>query len=227
MGELAKITATMKHPLHHVRTRPRLFGALLLGSVVALWLPTSLPWVTRGLLGWNIAVWLYLLLIGWLILRADHDKFHRDALAQAESATTVLAVVSLAAVASLVGMVLELTAAKLPGAAHEWSHVLLAITTVLGGGLLLPTLFTLTYASAYYRPLHGGGLKFPDVEPAFRPSYTDFLYFAFTIAVASQTADIAVTSRPMRQLVLLQSLLSFGFNTAVLALAINIAASML
>lgn len=216
----------MKHPLHHFRTRPRLLGALMFGLAVALALPGGLPWGTRSLLGWNAAVWVYLLLMGWMMLRADHDKLHRDALAQAEDAATVLAVVVIAAVASLVGMVLELSAAKLPGAAHEWRHVLFAATTVLGGWLLLPTLFTLTYASAYYRQPHGGGLKFPDANPAFRPSYADFLYFSFTIAVASQTADIAVTSSPMRRLVLLQTLLSFGFNTAVLALTINIAASM-
>ncbi|QCB47645.1 DUF1345 domain-containing protein [Hydrogenophaga sp. PAMC20947] len=216
----------MKHLLHHFRTRPRLLGAMMIGLVLALLLPSRLPWVTRSLLGWNVAVWLYLLLMGWLMLRADHDKLHRDALAQAEDAATVLAVVVFAAVASLAGTVLELSAAKLPGAAHEWRHVMFAATTVLGGWLLLPTLFTLTYASAYYRPLHGGGLRFPDIDPAFRPSYTDFLYFSFTIAVASQTADIAVTSRPMRRLVLLQSLVSFGFNTAVLALTINIEASM-
>jgi uncharacterized membrane protein len=216
----------MKHPLHHFRTRPRLLGTLLLGFAVTLLLPASLPWVTRCLLGWNTAVWSYLLLMGWMMLRADHDKLHRVALAQAEDAATVLIVVVAAAVASLVGMVLELTAAKVPGQAHEWRHVLFALMTVLGGWLLLPTLFTLTYASVYHRPGQAPGLKFPDAERGFRPGYIDFLYFAFTIAVASQTADIAVTNPTLRRLVLLQALLSFGFNTAVLALTINIAASM-
>lgn len=216
----------MKHPLHHFRTRPRLLGALLLGVVVTLLLPGSMQWVTRCLLGWNLAVWLYLLLMGLMMLRADHDKLHRVALAQAEDAATVLIVVVVAAVASLVGMVLELSAAKVPGQAHELPHVVFALTTVLGGWLLLPTLFTLTYASVYHRPGQAPGLKFPDADPGFRPSYLDFLYFSFTIAVASQTADIAVTNRTVRRLVLLQSLLSFGFNAAVLALAINIAASM-
>lgn len=69
-------------------------------------------------------------------------------------------------------------------------------------------------------------LKFPDDNADFRPDYGDFLYFSFTIAVASQTADVSVTTQPMRRLVLLQSILSFGFNTAILAFTINIAASM-
>ena len=60
----------------------------------------------------------------------------------------------------------------------------------------------------------------------FAPHYSDFLYFAFTIAVASQTADIAVASPAMRRLVLLHAIVSFAFNTAILAFAINVAASM-
>ena len=110
--------------------------------------------------------------------------------------------------------------------------------TVLGAWVLVPTMFTLTYASLFYQagsahPAHTGGLAsdgrglaFPGEGQGFKPDYFDFLYFAFTIAVASQTADVAVTSQRMRRLVLLQSLLSFGFNTAILAFTINLAASM-
>lgn len=66
----------------------------------------------------------------------------------------------------------------------------------------------------------------PDVSDGFKPLYSDFLYLSFTIAVASQTADAAVLTRQMRRLVGLHSVLSFLFNTAILALTINIAASM-
>jgi len=78
----------------------------------------------------------------------------------------------------------------------------------------------------YYRVAHGSGLQFPGADEAFKPDFVDFLYFSFTIAVASQTADINVSSPAMRRLVLIQSVLSFAFNAAVLALTINIAASM-
>jgi uncharacterized membrane protein len=70
-------------------------------------------------------------------------------------------------------------------------------------------------------------LVFPEPDKAFRPDYADFLYFSFTIAVATQTADVAISTRPMRRLVLLQAVLSFVFNTTILALTINIAASLL
>jgi uncharacterized membrane protein len=199
---------------------------MALGALVALLLPNQLAWITRALLGWNVAVWLYLVLIAAMMLRADHARLRRIAVAQAEGSTTVLGVVLAASVASLVGIIIELAAAKVPGARHAAPHVLFALSTVVGSWLLLPTLFTLNYASAYYRTEHGSGLRFPDHDQAFRPSYTDFLYFSFTIAVASQTADISVSSPAMRRLVLMQSLLSFAFNTAILAFTINIAASM-
>ena len=55
----------------------------------------------------------------------------------------------------------------------------------------------------------------------------DFLYFSFTIGAAAQTSDVSVTSSRMRRIVLVQTVLSFLFNTTVLALAINVAAGML
>jgi uncharacterized membrane protein len=210
--------------LHHLRVRPYLMGACAVGLACALLLPAPNA-VTRALVGWNAAVWLYLVLLGWMMVRADHGRVQRAAVAQAESAATVLALVSLAAVASLVGVVFELSAAKQPGLAHAWWHVLLALATVLGSWTLLPMVFALSYASVYYRA-HGGGLRFPDDDPQFRPNYADFLYFSFTIAVASQTSDVSVSTAAMRRVVLLQTLLSFAFNATILAFSINIAASL-
>lgn len=199
---------------------------MVLGTAMAVLLPYSLSWVTRCLIGWNLAVWLYLALIGVMMLRSDHARLRGIALAQNEGAATVLGVVVVGAVASLIGIVVELAAAKVVGAPHALPHLLFALATVVGAWTLLPTLFTLTYASVFYRTAHGDGLQFPGADADFRPDYVDFAYFSFTIAVACQTADISVTNHAMRRLVLMQSLLSFAFNTAVLAFTINIAASM-
>ena len=86
-------------------------------------------------------------------------------------------------------------------------------------------LFALSYAAAYFSPEPDGGLQFPGAAAGVDPDHTDFLYVAFTIAVTAQTSDVAVSSRPMRRLVLAQSILSFGFNTMILAFSINAAAS--
>ena len=210
----------------HVRTRPRLFLCAAVGLAVALAAPNVGHVVTRALLGWNVGVWLFLVLMGWMMLRADHAQLRRTAAGHAEGAAVVLTVVVVAALVSLAAIVVELSAAKAATGRNALPHVLFALATVTGSWLLLPTLFTINYASMYYHHPAGHGLKFPEEGANFTPAFTDFLYFSFTIAVASQTADVSVTTRSMRRLVLLQSVLSFVFNTTILAFTINIAASL-
>ncbi len=211
--------------LWHLRTRPRALIATVVGVAVALLVPGVEHPTTRALIGWNAGVWLFLVMIGWMMLQADHERLRRRAIAQAEGAAIVLALVIVAAIVSIVAIVVELSAAK-QGAHHAVPHILFALATVAGSWLLLPTLFSMNYASLYYSTRHGAGLQFPDPDKSFQPDYADFLYFSFTIAVASQTADVTISTRSMRRLVLLQAMLSFAFNTTILAFTINIAASL-
>jgi uncharacterized membrane protein len=96
--------------------------------------------------------------------------------------------------------------------------------------LLLHAVFGLRYAHKYYgdseidAKKHAGGLKFPDEV---RPDYRDFAYFSYVIGMTCQVSDVAVTSREMRRLVLLHGILSFAFNTVILALTINTVSSLL
>ena len=60
-----------------------------------------------------------------------------------------------------------------------------------------------------------------------RPVFLNYLYFSFTIGVAAQTADVAIASPRIRRVALAHSVLAFFFNTAILALAINVGASLL
>lgn len=212
--------------IRHLRARPRLITAMLVGIVASLLLPGVHSAVTRSLFGWNVAVWLYLALVALMMIRADHSMLRRIAAAQAEGALTVLAVVVLTALVSLAGIVIELSAAKVPGVQHALPHVMFALATVAGSWLIVPTLFALTYASEYYRFPDVRSLQWPDGDGDFKPQYGDYLYFSFTIAVASQTADVSISTSRMRRLVLTQSIFSFVFNTAILAFTINIAASM-
>ena len=101
----------------------------------------------------------------------------------------------------------------------------MTFATLFGSWLLVGVLFCFHYAHTYYR-CDGvkPPLKFPDAEKA--PDYWDFMYFAFTISVAVQTADVSVMSRGMRKLVLGHSVLNFFFNLVILGLSINIAAEM-
>lgn len=210
---------------NHFRARPRMLIAAAVGLAVGSTIPHGSA-VTRSLIGWNAGVWLYLILIAFSIHRADHDKLRRAALAHAEGAITVSVMIVLASLASFAAIVLELAAAKAGGAPAALPQVTLTLVTVLGSWLLLPTLYTLNYASIYYSANTATGLAFPGTDASFRPHYIDFLYFSFTIAVAMQTADVAITTKSMRVVALSQAVLSFVFNTTVLAFMVNIASGL-
>ena len=158
---------------------------------------------------------------------SDQAHLKRVAVAQAEGATTVLSIVALGALASFGAIFVELAAAKAGGPREALPHVLFTLSTVVGSWLLVPTLFSLNYASLYHVSEGDNGLNFPEQGKDFEPDYSDFLYFSFTVALTSQTSDVSISTRPMRRLVLLQSVLSFVFNTTILAFTINIAASLL
>lgn len=138
---------------------------------------------------------------------------------------TVLVMLSVAAALSLVAIIYELSSAKAGTPEARVFDSVFTATTVMSSWLLLAVIFTLHYARLFYRsPEDKRALKFPDDEAV--PDYWDFAYFSFTIAVAAQTSDVAVMSRTMRKAVLAQSVMSFGFNAAIIGLSINIAASL-
>jgi uncharacterized membrane protein len=110
------------------------------------------------------------------------------------------------------------------------SHLLLAVATIVLSWLLMHAVFGLRYAHRFYddsatnAEKHAGGLNFPEDD---FPDYRDFAYFSFVIGMTCQVSDVDVTSREMRRLVLLHGILSFGFNTVILALTINTVSSFL
>ena len=207
-----------------LRLRPRLLAAILTGSLLAALWPGVLAWQTRALIGWNLTVWIYLPLIVWMMLTGDAvHHVQQRARRLAEGVPVVLLLAVLGALASLAAITLELQAAK---QSHQPGYLLLVLATVCGSWLLLPVEFALAYASLYHRPGQTApGLLFPGDDGP--PDYGDFLYFSITLAATAQTSDVGIGSRPMRRLVLVQTLLAFAFNTGVLALAINILAGLL
>jgi uncharacterized membrane protein len=215
------------NPLRQLlRTRPRLIIAIFIGVAAGSVLPAQWSPVTRGLAAWNITVWSYLLLIGWLMLRSTHVQVRRIAEQEDRSASVILAIMTVAALVSLAAIVLELTTVKSLSLEHRLAHYGFTAATVVGSWFLVGTLFTFHYARAYYQsPIDQRSLRFPDGELS--PDYWDFLYFSFTIAVAAQTSDISVMTRGLRKAVLVQSVLSFLFNVAIVGLSINIAAGLI
>lgn len=209
----------LKHVGMH---RPRLLGACLWGLAVWLVLPDSWTAATRLLVAWNAAVWPYLVSMAWLMLRCGPERVRAIAEQENASSPALVAIMSTAAVLSVVAIVAELAVSRGGGRGLLVAFAF-PVVTVAGSWFLLGVIYTFHYAYMFYEaPPQRRPLRFPeDLE---LPSYRDFLYFSFTIAVAAQTSDVTVLTTPMRSAVLAQSVLSFFFNVAILGLSINIAA---
>ncbi len=220
-------------PVRTLRARPRLFIGVGVGIVAWLVQPADWREATRLLIAWNVATWLYLVLALIMAATASQESIRRRALDQDESRFVILALSVMASVASMGAIVAQLGAVKDMTGVEKAIHVGLAVATILSAWSLIHLMFALHYAHEYcleweHEPQKPetirGGLNFPDTNT---PSYGDFLYFSFVIGVASQTADVEVTSADMRQIVLAHGVLSFFFNTSLLALSINIAAGLI
>jgi uncharacterized membrane protein len=208
------------------RNRPRMLLGLAMGLAVALIVPRQAHVMVNVLIGWDAAVWSYLVLIWVHMAMVDERGVREFARRDDENAGVVLAVICVATVASIAAIVLELASAKGTAGASTLWHSLLTGFTMIGAWFLIPTIFTMHYARLYYdADAPETALLFPDHK--LEPNYWDFLYFSFTIAVASQTSDVVLRSRTIRRGALAQSILSFYFNVAVLGLCVNIAAGLL
>lgn len=178
------------------------------------------------LVSWNFGAVVYIGLTWYRMLRSNVDRIRQRAADTDFSDVLVLCLSIVAALASIAGIGIELGGVKNAPAAQALAQAGMAFLTILISWVFLHTLFTTHYAHHFYADdSDKPPIRFPDDIK--EPNYWDFLYFTFTIGVASQTADVAIATTPMRKLALLHSVLSFLFNTTILALAINVGASLL
>ena len=204
--------------------RPRLLAAAAFGVAAFFLLPQDWTFTARVLVAWNLGVWPYLVALGWLMIRSSAEGVRGIARQEDASSAGLMLLMCSAAVLSLAAIMVELAHGRDGGETPLFVYGI-TISTVLGSWFLLGALYTFHYAHMYYSaPPNRLPLRFPDELTS--PSYIDFMYFAFTISVAVQTSDVSVRTRSMRATVLVQSVLSFFFNLAVLGLSINIAASL-
>lgn len=214
--------------IRNMLARPRLVISALVGFAVVLFLPASLASheITRLIVGWNAGAFLYIVLASVMMARSSKEKMQRRACAQDDGQTVILVIVVFAAIASLSAIVAELAVVKDMKGALRYAHVALAIVTIVSSWVFTHMMFALHYAHDYYVAIidkQTGGLIFPEED---NPEYGDFLYLAFIIGTSGQTADVSFSSKPMRRVGMIHCVLAFIFNTTLLALTINIAASL-
>ncbi len=212
-----------------VLTRPRLFSSIMVGILVALFLPKDLAFhgVTRAIVSWNIGTWLYLILATRMMFWSSHEKIRNRAIVQDDGKFVVLGMVVIAAIVSIGAIVAELSVVKDMHGMLRSAHVTLAVLTILSSWAFTQVMFALHYAHDFYIAQENGssgGLEFPGSTT---PDYSDFLYFSCVIGTSGQTADVSFTSRSMRRTGLIHCVLAFFFNTTLVALTINIASGLI
>ena len=216
----------------HVRAQFRFLIAIAVGIATALLVPTVLSVegvMERTLAGWNAGGWLFLLLVIVKMWHADVEGIKSEADIERESRGLVLAMVILGSLFTLLALVAQLSAIKSEQGIDRTISISLSVSTILLSWLLIHTMFAAYYAHEFHGERsraargRGGGLEFPGDHT---PDYVDFLYFAFVVGTTAQTSDVEVTLRSMRFVVMLHGILSFFFNTAVIALTVNLAAQL-
>jgi uncharacterized membrane protein len=209
--------------------RPQLFVAALVALAVGLSVPAHYVQhpVTRLLIAWNAGACLYVALAAIAMIRSSQHHMRRRAQLQDENEWTILAATIVAAVASVAAIGGELVVVRDLHGAVAISRIALAGLTVLSSWAFVQVMFCLHYAHEYYAAVERGhppGLSFPGDE---EPDYGDFFYFAVVIGTSAQTADVSFVTRSMRRIGTVHCIVAYLFNATVLALLVNIGASLI
>lgn len=205
----------------------RLLISLAVAAIVLFCTRTSVTLPVEILITW-ISFSLAVIIMDWIIILWCHPKEVRKiAKIQDSSRTFIFLFVIIASVMCLGAIIFLLKSSKGLSKADVNGHIFLAISAVMVSWWLVHTIFTMRYAHLYYdtdtddgkrTPI--GGLEFPGNEK--EPDYLDFVYFSFVLGMTFQVSDVEISSRQIRRLAWIHGLLSFAFNTAIVALSINV-----
>lgn len=215
-------------------SRAPLFLGILAGLLAAILLPRQAVNALAGgkahlVVSWDIGALTLILLWGSIMLRTPPIDMPARAKAQEDGEWAVFAVSLAAIFASLFVIILEFqNIGSLKGSVRAY-HLALVVVTLVLSWLTMQLIFALRYAHEFYASSDGtdrfdGGLDFPH-EP--EPDYFDFVYFAMVLGMTFQVSDVDITARKIRRLATLHGFVGFLFNTVILALTVNIAASLL
>lgn len=211
------------HPLHRL-----LISAGMAGLVFLLIKNADLTPLIRIMIIWDVFALVYNITCWVVFFHRSVEEIRRYARQEDGSRTFVFILILLACFASML-MVLLLMLSDEATQTEAILYLPVAVAGILLAWGMVHTMFTLHYAHIYYdddegdEQKHAGGLEFPKEK---KPDYLDFAYFSFVIGMTFQVSDIDVSARKIRRLALLHGLISFGLNTFVVALTINMVAGL-
>lgn len=207
----------------------KLMISAALAVVVYLIFPvTHLSTVAHLMVGWDTFCISLIVLSLITFFSITSDQLCIQCSNQDESRIVIFFVVLIASLAGLLAVILIVITKSDDHVARLW-ELPIAIIGMISSWILVHTIFTFRYAHIFYgtdekdfgKP--ATGLDFPGKE---EPDYLDFAYFSFVLGMTFQVSDISITSKKLRKIALLHSLISFSFNTVVVALTINVVAGL-
>jgi uncharacterized membrane protein len=210
----------LKNPEIHTYQRLILVG--LIGILVGL-IVTWLGWGQFALLaGWDAAILLYLLWIWLTVLPLDGHSTKTHAVREdpARAVSDVLLVI--ASVVSLGAVLILVLNASQESGVTQVLDIIIGLASIAFSWFLVHTTFALKYARLYY----GNTQKEVDFNEKELPSYSNFVYLAFTVGMTFQVSDTDIQTKVMRNTILRQAMLSFMYSTIIIATTINTLASL-
>lgn len=202
----------------------KLFICLLIGIIAFVITPTGVKPLVRVMIGWD-SFSLLMVAFGWItFFQTTAQQIRVQAKVQDENRVVIFSIVLIATLAGLIAVII-LIITKTENTYQSEMKIPLAVAGMFLSWLLIHTTFTLRYAHIFYgnhreKPdTNAGGLEFPKED---KPDYLDFAYFSFNIGMTFQVSDVEITTKRLRKLVLLHSLISFIYATIMIALTINV-----
>ncbi len=181
------------------------------------------PAPEQPLIAWNLGALVYIGFAGRLFVGSSEQDVRARAAMQDETRGAILVLAVVAVAAAMAAIVAALISASTPPHTAQVQVAALAGVTLITSWMVLQALFAAHYAHRHFQSVaeHGekAGFIFPGDPPR---SYMDFVYLAVCIGATAQISDPNVTTTRLRNLVTAHAAISFFYNTAVLAVGINI-----
>jgi uncharacterized membrane protein len=201
--------------------RRHLLISMLSGTAVA----AGVAWIVHVeywlLIGWDVTCLVYLTTVWIKIWPRSVPETARLAEYTDPTRAAADALALSAAVASLGAVAVVLVSANRSPGPGEIVRIVFALVSIVLSWAVVHTLFTLRYAHLYYEGVDGG-VDFNGDQPR----YSDFAYLSFTIGMTFQVSDTALQTNLIRRTALMHGLLSYLFGTGILAITINLVASL-
>ncbi|MBB5395483.1 DUF1345 domain-containing protein [Mucilaginibacter sp. AK015] len=222
---MQRVTQPKKNLLLRLDAHYKLYLALIIGAVTFFFVRhnPSIPAVT--LTTW-IGIASSIIILDWVTIIWAHPKDIRKTASLEDSSRVMIFVFVMAAsLVSLIAIYLLLKSTKGQSDQTVTSYIILAMAAVVVSWWMVHTVFTMRYAHLYYNTDDGkktplGGLDFPGEDKD--PDYLDFVYFSFVVGMTFQVSDVEISSKHIRRLAWGHGLISFAFNTTIVALSINV-----